>query len=819
MAACIHCGADVTVGSRFCASCGQPATPSGATGLRRPSEASLASGEQRLLETLRAATLGEYEVLGEIGRGGMAIVFLAYDIALERKVAIKLMSPALLLMDPAIQARFKREARTAAALSHPHIIPVYAVKESDDLVYFVMKYIEGRSLEAVIEETGPLPTAAAVTILQQAGGALAYAHRKGVVHRDVKPGNIMLDEAGWVVVSDFGIAKVAQREALTVTGGVVGTPAYMSPEQCQGLDIGGATDQYALGILAYEMLTGRPPFQGETMVNLIYDHCHTPPISITDLRPDCPPDLAAVIMRMLAKQPEDRFPSIEEAVAAAGTVGDSADETRTQLLTFVQQTPSTSEQLIDKFRTPAQPMTPAPPSAAPLTTPAGAPPTAQPTPATAAPIATPPAAPAKRWAFIGVPAAAILAVFGWFMLNGPAEETAPPTRPAEQATMAPAGPTASEVEISPTSVQVPVGGQTALVAVARDSTGQPVVGPLTWESRDPDVASVTDGAVTGLASGSARVVARSGLSSAAVTVEVVAPPPASSAAAGPRPTRVTIDPGTVTIGVGDRAALTGRVLDQRGQSMAGARIAWRSTAPEVASVGSDGQVTGVRAGMATVVGSAAGLSATAQIMVTTAPVAGVDVAPGSVTLRPGESSQLRASVRDDRGGAVTDRAVTWSTSNPAVAQVSPSGLVRGVAAGSARVTAGTDGVTATVAVTVEAAPAAAPAPQPVADPRPLILAEVERYRQAISSADIDRLRDVDPSMSADRQRAWEQFFENVSDLTARFDNVDLDVGGDRATARVSATYEFRAGQSQTQQTTLTIQLRRASGQWRIQSVE
>src|SRR6266566_1082456 len=246
-----------------------------------------------LLDTLRKATLGEYEIQAELGHGGMATVYLAHDLALDRKVAIKVLAPALLLMGEGMGERFKREARTAAALSHPHIIPIYAVKESQDVLYFVMKYVRGRALDAVIRDVGPLPIAMVQAILAQVSDALGYAHRHGVIHRDVKSANIMLDEDGWAVVTDFGIAKVVQAEGLTLTGVTVGTPTYMSPEQCDMREVTGGSDQYSLGVVAYEMLTGHLPFKGDSTMSVMYAHFNEPPRPVTELRPDCPPNLGA----------------------------------------------------------------------------------------------------------------------------------------------------------------------------------------------------------------------------------------------------------------------------------------------------------------------------------------------------------------------------------------------------------------------------------------------------------------------------------------------------------------------------------------------
>src|SRR5216117_164916 len=318
---CARCGTSLAPGAYFCLRCGTsvPVAPSGASAtgappVRRP----LPAQHNAQLDALRKATFGEYEVLAELGRGGMATVYLAHDLALDRKVAIKVLAPALLLMGEGMVERFKREARTAAALSHPHIIPIYAVKESEHVLYFVMKYVQGRALDTVIRDVGTLPIAMVQTILAQVGDALGYAHRHGVIHRDVKSANIMLDEDGWAVVTDFGIAKVVQAEGLTVTGVTVGTPTYMSPEQCETREVTGASDQYPLGIVAYEMLTGRLPFQAESTMAVMYAHFNERPRPVTERRPDCPANLAAAVMRMLAKDPAGRWPSMDDVIAVCG---------------------------------------------------------------------------------------------------------------------------------------------------------------------------------------------------------------------------------------------------------------------------------------------------------------------------------------------------------------------------------------------------------------------------------------------------------------------------------------------------------------------
>jgi len=288
------------------------------------------------LALLRAVTLGEYEIHGELGRGGMAAVYLAHEIALDRKVAIKVISQSLAGGEDLVE-RFRREARTAASLSHPNIIPIYAVRDVEGLLFFVMKLVDGRPLDTIVREAAPLPVSTVQAIFSQVGSAVGYAHRRGVVHRDLKPGNILVDDEGWCVVTDFGIAKVAESVGLTTSGMMVGTPSYMSPEQCLGKDVGPASDQYALGVVAYELLTGKLPFPGTSMMSVMYAHVNTPAPLVDELRADVPPDIAAAVMRMLEKEPEDRFPNLETAVAAMGALTQTQDETtRSQLITLAK---------------------------------------------------------------------------------------------------------------------------------------------------------------------------------------------------------------------------------------------------------------------------------------------------------------------------------------------------------------------------------------------------------------------------------------------------------------------------------------------------
>lgn len=284
-----------------------------------------------LIERLRRATIGRYDIYAELGSGGMATVFLALDLALDRKVAIKVLNPQLAMASDNV-ARFQREAKVAAALDHANIIGILAVGDDPELAYFVMKYVEGSSLDSVIAAEGAQSIAFARSVISIAARALHYAHQRGVVHRDVKPANLMLDLEGRLIVTDFGIAKQHDATGLTVTGSVIGTPYYMSPEQFNGLPVTGATDQYALGVVAFELLTGRQPYQGNTVGEVMRGHLFDPIPSARSLRPDVPEPLDAAITKMLSKAAEDRFATLEDAAQALESL-DAADasEARTQI--------------------------------------------------------------------------------------------------------------------------------------------------------------------------------------------------------------------------------------------------------------------------------------------------------------------------------------------------------------------------------------------------------------------------------------------------------------------------------------------------------
>src|SRR5438034_978421 len=265
------------------------------------------------------------------------------------------MLPELISREGMVQ-RFKREAQTSAGLSHPHIIQIFTVKETKQLVFFVMKFIEGRSLESVINDKGRVPLGMAQTILGQVGSALDYAHRKHIVHRDIKPANIMIDEDGWAIVTDFGIAKVQEAQNLTATGTAIGTPHYMSPEQFHNKAVTGASDQYSLGIVAYEMLTGRKPYDGGTYAEIITQHLFEPVPDLRAVRPDIPDNVATAVMKMMAKEASARFPDLDAAVAALGTpTTTQGEKARTQMISLARNYESKGKRMsIPQSPVPAQ---------------------------------------------------------------------------------------------------------------------------------------------------------------------------------------------------------------------------------------------------------------------------------------------------------------------------------------------------------------------------------------------------------------------------------------------------------------------------------
>jgi serine/threonine-protein kinase len=261
---------------------------------------------------LQDKMLGEFRLLRRVGGGGMAEVWLAEQTSLKRQVAVKVMKPAV-QADETCRKRFEQEAFATAGLNHPGIVQVYAIGETDGVRYIAQEFVAGMNMRDYILKKGPPPVYIAVHLMKQVAAALQAATEHGIVHRDIKPENILLTRKGVAKVVDFGLAQLTQRGDLRLTqaGMTMGTPLYMSPEQVQGLKVDQRSDLYSLGATFFHLLAGRPPFRGESTLAVAYHQVHTPPPAVTDLRPDVSASLSRLIQRLLAKQPDDRFPSAQ----------------------------------------------------------------------------------------------------------------------------------------------------------------------------------------------------------------------------------------------------------------------------------------------------------------------------------------------------------------------------------------------------------------------------------------------------------------------------------------------------------------------------
>ena len=817
---CNRCGHPVLSGARFCQHCGADVSQEQALVPTSPLVTPLGSGPQLSpLDLLREETLGEYEILAELGRGGMATVYLAHDIALGRRVAIKVMSPAL--VEEGVAERFRREARTAASLTHPHIIPIYAVRERPHLLYFVMKFVQGAALDPILKSHGWLPIPMVQLILAQAAGALGYAHRRGVIHRDVKPANIMLDEDGWVVVTDFGIAKVSTATGLTMTGVTVGTPAYMSPEQCMGREVTGASDQYSLGIVAYQLITGQRPFNATSAMSMMYAHFNETPRPLRELRADCPPELESAVLRMLAKDAADRWPTIDEAFGGFHIVPD--DATRHSLAALALS--SGNATLAAEISTPTSPVPPAKRSAASVPTVPSVPPR---TPAGGTPqrsAAGRPLGQAEmgqgRVAQYGAPAypseqidgsafesgastprltgrhrawlwAAFTTVFalvlfflvrqrarfaadaatGTAAIPAPADTTKPIAAAGPAVDSNPAPPVTLASPSSPAPAPAPVSVAEVLLSPARATLETGRTARLRLELRAADQVPIREQRAADWNSSAPQVAAVDPTG----TVRALAPGKATITAVvegktgraqievrapAVRETRpaavasVVLTPATVSVPVGGSVTLAAVPQDASGVSLADRPVRWSATGPAV-TVSESGLVVGIVPGTAVVRAEVEGQVGSATVTVTPAAVAEIRLVPAGESLLVGKTLQLAATPRDARGGALSDRKVVWQSSDSAVATVS-AGLVTARHQGTVRITAAVEERSATAVITV------LPPPVDPAVERARAVQEIgqtlDQFVQAINGRSVAGLRQAYPGMSSTEETGWRTLLE------------------------------------------------------------
>lgn len=564
------------------------------------------------------ATAGDYDIIAELGRGGMATVYLAHDRSLDRRVAIKVMAPELLAVD-GMAERFLLEARVAAALSHPQIVPIHAIRRVGDLLFFVMKFVAGRSLDAVVA-SGPLSVPMVRAILTQVGAALEAAHRRGIVHRDIKPANILLDEHGDAVVADFGIARLVEQKGHTMVGQTVGTPSYMSPEQCSGEPLSGAADQYSLGVVAYELLTGAPPFTGDSLMQVVWRMVHEEIVPLDVLRPDCAGPIATTVHRMLAHRAEDRWPSVAEAVSALPPLALGPDDPVRQALVALATShtgaplrAAAATVVTERADTAADAAVPPPEPAVTLRLQATAGTmtiddalalvpevlAADGTAVESAPI---------EWtvsdsAVARVSAEGLLTAVG----IGRASVTA---RCREAVTTLAVTVTRAGVRglaIAPRPSAVEVGDLLTLSAIPGEGEG-PLPHPrlVDWSSDRPDVARVDAlGRVRAMSEGNVVITARTGGTQCTIDLRV------SRAVVS----AVHVTPPTHRVSVGDRLRLEAEPANTKGHALPGYPVRWEVSDAGIATISPDGVLTALRSGQVLIAARVSGRVGLARVTV------------------------------------------------------------------------------------------------------------------------------------------------------------------------------------------------------------
>jgi serine/threonine protein kinase len=694
---CGSCNTPLLAEDVFCSACG--ARFGKVSQDSQPGDSSRISNLRKLEE----ATRGKFEFVRELGRGGMGTVYLAREVELERPVAIKVLSSNW-LTDESMVERFRREARIIAALRHPSIVHVHGVGQVGDINYFIMDFIDGVSLGTVLRYHGVLPITSVQAVFYQVGSALSFAHRpaRGVIHRDIKPGNIMLDVEGNSFVTDFGISKVAESQSgLTKTGLIIGTAEYMSPEQCRGDTVTHASDQYALGAVIYAMLCGAPPFTGPDY-RVLMGHTSEPPAPIQELRPDCPRELGDAVMRMLAKLPAERWPDIKDALKATGARPLLADDpVRDELIAIVAQTRSRFAQ--------GKP---------------GLPRAKQDTGSTRTPTSLRISLPSQAletgdsielratkifangeetdsqevsWQSGDESVVRINPTTGEMVAVGVGSTviTAWTAGVAESVAVDVSAPRVTQLAISPDVVELDVGDTRQLAAEARGRRGQVLDRVVLWSSSDPQTATVSDqGLVRAHRVGKASLLAHCEGVGAAGIARVT---PAKSAG-------VHLLGVLSSLEIGFAHPLRAEVRDIRGNRL-DRPITWSSSNPAVARIAEDGMLYGLARGKVEVTASCEGQKASAEVSVISPRVAKITIVAPPESMVVGDRMKFQVSTYDARGQALAST-VKWSSSDASVLALEDPAFFRAMRPGKARVTASCEDVATSVFIEVRPIPVA-----------------------------------------------------------------------------------------------------------------
>ncbi len=635
-------------------------------------------GWSRWIERLRTATAGRFTILRELGRGGFAAVFLAQQHQPSRRVAIKLLLPAHLDSEWALE-HFRGESQKIAEWRHQSVVTIYEVHEVDDLFFFVMSYVEGGSLHDLIGTLGPLPVPIVKSVLAQTGSALQYAHRQGVTHRDIKPQNVLIDVDGGAVVTDFGISKQSGGPSHTVTGMIFGSPPYMAPEQCENGTNSAQSDQYSLGITVYEMMTGSAPFTGPPM-SVLMAQIQKPVPLLRTVRPDCPPELEAAVARMLAKNPADRFPSVAEAIVAAGAaeLPDFAPERISFARAAREIATRSSSQVLELLSVPPSlEVGDKIPLRAQVKTIAGVPVEGQ----------------DIKWSQDSAAAAKIDEQRNELTALTPGFTTlfvrSGDTEHQVRVDIKP--PQAASIQIAALGGPLPLGSKVQLSAAVLSKHGLAVTAPPAWLSDDTRIAVITaDGVLTATGAGRTRVRAKVDDVTSELLVDVLG-------AATAADVRITGAP--TSLSIGDSRTLTSVVFDASDGVIAAPSLQWTSSDRLVATVSPAGVVTACAVGTVTITASCDGRSASVVIDVRAAEAVRVELVMPPSSVRVGDVVRLRASARDVHGREI-DRAFTWLTDDESIARIAPDGTLTALAEGLSVVSASMDDVTGATAIQV-----------------------------------------------------------------------------------------------------------------------